>query len=289
MSIVIMILLLGLLIFVHEAGHFFAARMLGIRVSKFALGFPIGPTLWSKKIGDVEYLIHACLLGGYVAFPDDDKDSELPLDSKERFSNNPVWKRMIVISAGVIMNIVTAFVLVMITAAAWGQLPSGQAVVYIDDIVASKGESVWDSGLQKGDKVFKINESKITTSYAVTLFSQMSKKFDGKVSSDFVKENQIKLEKLNPNLNPNSLIPAGTTVKLLSNVIEPEIIIPDSDLKHVQFFGDKYKDNQVNLSDKQIELRDLIENKSSYKFDTDVPSRNKFVEELLKTTTKDKD
>ena len=53
MSIIIMILLLSLLILVHEAGHFFAARALGFKVSKFGFGLPVGPTLWSKKIGDI--------------------------------------------------------------------------------------------------------------------------------------------------------------------------------------------------------------------------------------------
>ena len=80
MSIIIMILLLSLLILVHEAGHFLAARACGIRVDKFGFGLPIGPTLFKTKIGDVEVLVHAFLLGGYVSFPDDEKDCNLPKD-----------------------------------------------------------------------------------------------------------------------------------------------------------------------------------------------------------------
>ena len=79
LSIVIMILLLSFLVLVHEAGHFFAARALGIKVTKFGFGLPIGPTLWSKQVGDVEVLVHAFLLGGYVSFPDDEKDSPTPV------------------------------------------------------------------------------------------------------------------------------------------------------------------------------------------------------------------
>ena len=86
MSIIIMILLLSLLILVHEAGHFFAARAFGIKVDKFGFGLPVGPTLYKTKVGDVEVLVHAFLLGGYVSFPDDEKDCELPKDSPERFS-----------------------------------------------------------------------------------------------------------------------------------------------------------------------------------------------------------
>ena len=126
MSIIIMILLLSFLVLVHEAGHFLAARALGIKVSKFGFGLPIGPTLWSKKVGDVDVVVHAFLLGGYVSFPDDEKDSKEPVAPEDRFMNKPVWQRMIVISAGVIANIITAFVFVLITAFVWGKLPSGQ-------------------------------------------------------------------------------------------------------------------------------------------------------------------
>ena len=77
MSIIIMILLLSLLILVHEAGHFFVARACGIKVDKFGFGLPIGPTLFKKKVGDVEILVHAFLLGGYVSFPDDENELRL--------------------------------------------------------------------------------------------------------------------------------------------------------------------------------------------------------------------
>ena len=82
MSILIMILLLSLLILVHEAGHFLAARAYGVRVDRFGFGLPVGPTLFAKKFGETEVVVHAFLLGGYVSFPDDDKDCDLPEDSE---------------------------------------------------------------------------------------------------------------------------------------------------------------------------------------------------------------
>lgn len=260
MSIIIMILLLGFLILVHELGHFIAARSLGIKVSKFAIGFPIGPTLWSKKIGDVEYLIHACLLGGYVAFPDDEKDSDLPADSPERFSNNPVWKRIIVISAGVIMNIIIAFVLVFFVAWTWGELPSGKADVYVGKIVAKQDESVWDSGMEQGDKIISINGSEIKSSYALTLYAKNSAQFDGKIDADVFEDNLSELEGYNIGLDTDTPIAKGTVVKLVPKEDEPALKLDDDILKGLAF----YKDTQLKLDKKQIKLRDKIKDQDTY-------------------------
>ena len=254
MSLIIMLLLLSFLILVHEAGHFFAAKMLGIKVDKFGFGLPVGPTLWSKKVGDVEVLVHACLLGGYVAFPDDDKDSDLPLDSKDRFVNRPVWQRMIVISAGVIMNIVAAVVLVMLTAGLWGKLPSGNYEVYINKIQAPKTESVWQSGLQQGDRILKINNSDINSSYAFTLYASNSAQYNGKTSTEFAHQNIEKLKKLNPNININHKISAGTVISLPTIEPEPQLKIEDEILKGYA----PYKNNETSLSKEQIKLRDIV-------------------------------
>lgn len=260
MSIVIMILLLSFLVLVHEAGHFLAARAFKIKVSKFGFGLPIGPTLWSKKVGDVEVLVHAFLLGGYVSFPDDEKDSDLPADSEDRFINKPVWQRMVVISAGVIANIITAFVLVFITAVVWGKLPSGSSELYINKIAAEKGASVWQSGMQEGDRVLKINGSDINSGYALTLYAQNSKPFDDKVDETFVKTNLDKLKKLNPKIKEDETIENLTVVALPKINSEPELKIDDETLKGYKL----YKDEQTTLSDAQIQLRDSLINKQTY-------------------------
>ena len=138
MSVIIMILLLSVLILVHEAGHFLAAKMFKMKVARFGFGLPIGPTLWEKQVGDVKVLVHAFLLGGYVAFPDDDKELNLPPDSPDRFMNRPIYQRLVVVSAGVFANIVCAFIFVLLTAMIWGQMPSGKYDIYVKDIVAAK-------------------------------------------------------------------------------------------------------------------------------------------------------
>ncbi len=261
MSIIIMILLLSFLILVHEAGHFMAARMLGIKVDKFGFGLPIGPTLWSKKIGDVEVLVHACLLGGYVAFPDDDKDSDLPLDSKDRFVNRPVWQRMIVISAGVIANIITAILLVMFTATVWGKLPSGNYQIFINNITAEKTESIWDSGLKKNDKIIRINGSDIRSTYAISLYSKNSARYDGKINKDFASDMLNKLKKLNPSVSADKIIANEVKINLPNTeTIEPQLQIGDEELKGYA----PYKNNEIQLSEEQIKLRDKIQQKEFY-------------------------
>lgn len=255
MSLIIMILLLSFLILIHEAGHFLAARMLGIKVDKFGFGLPIGPTLWSKKVGEVEVLVHACLLGGYVAFPDDDKDSDLPLDSKDRFINRPVWQRMIVISAGVIANVIIAIVLVMLTAGLWGKLPSGNYEVYINKIQSSSN----NVGLLKGDKVLKINDSEINSSYAFTLFAKNSAQFDGKVDKNFADKNFKILQNLKPQIDTFHEIPEGTMVILPEKIEdEPALKIDNNTLKGYAV----YKNDEIKLTQKQIKLRDKIKSKN---------------------------
>ena len=260
MSIIIMILLLSFLVLVHEAGHFLAARALGIKESKFGFGLHIGPTLWSKKVGDVDVVVHAFLLGGYVSFPDDEKDSKEQVAPEDRFMNKPVWQRMIVISAGVIANIITAFVFVLITAFVWGKLPSGQYEVYINKIAAEKDASVWTSGLQAGDRVINVNGSDINSSYALTLYSKSSKPYDGKVDEDFVQSNLEKIKKLNPSLNDTDIIEAKTVIVLPERQDEPQIKIEDEVLKGYAL----YKDNQKSLIGVQVKLRDLLKDKTSF-------------------------
>ena len=266
MSIIIMILLLSFLILVHEAGHFICAKALGFKVSKFGFGLPIGPTLWSKKIGDVEVLVHACLLGGYVGFPDDEKDSGIQILEEDKFINYPVWKRMIVISAGVVANIIIAILLVMFTAAVWGKLPSGNYKIFVNNIVASKTASIWNSGLQKGDRILKINGSDITNTYAITLFAKNSAENDGKINSDFAQQNLKKLRQLNPDLPVEEVIPAKTVINLPQKQDEPAITIGKEALKGYTI----YKNEEVAISKEQAKIRDNIKTSKIYTSDGNI-------------------
>src|ERR1035437_7417981 len=101
MHIFTMLFLISILVLVHELGHFGVARLVGAKPERFGFGLPFGPTLYERKWGDTTICVHALLLGGYVSFPDDDPDSEIPKDDSRRLSNKSVWQRFLIISAGV--------------------------------------------------------------------------------------------------------------------------------------------------------------------------------------------
>ena len=242
MNTILMILLISLLILVHEFGHFLAARMCGIRVTKFGFGLPFGPTLFKKKIGDTTFYIHAFLLGGYVSFPDDDEDSDLPEDSPELFKNKIVEQRAFVAIAGVSANVICAIFLVLFTAFAWGKLPASQYEVSVTKIVADKGASVYSSGLQVGDKIISINGQKITNPMHINFFAHASKERDGKITQKEFEENYVKLQKLNPQIKEEEKISANTIIKLLQNVEEKEV-----SLSKAEMFGVPSKDKEQKI------------------------------------------
>ena len=119
MTVLATIIVLGVLIFVHELGHFFAAKGVGIEVQRFSIG--LGPRILGFRRGETEYVLSAIPLGGYVKMGgmDDEVmervegggDGERRQPSPRDFDSKPLWARTFVISAGVIMNMVFAFVL----------------------------------------------------------------------------------------------------------------------------------------------------------------------------------
>ena len=260
MSIIIMLILLSILILVHEAGHYLAARMFGMKVDKFGFGLPIGPTLWEKQCGDTKVLVHAFLLGGYVAFPDDDKDNPLPEDSPDRFLNRPIYQRFVVVSAGVFANVVCAFVLVLLTAFLWGHMPSGKYDIFVKNIVAEKSQSVWSSGLQKGDKIVSVNGVVADTAGILTTYAKLSKAYDGKVDASLVEKNLDSLTRLNVAFKRDEIISQGTVVRLPEKIYESPIHLSAMVLRGLE----KYQDNQNSLSDAQKKLRDEFGDKNYY-------------------------
>lgn len=260
MSILIMILLLSLLILVHEAGHFMAARAFGIKVEKFGFGLPVGPTLFKTKCGDTEVLVHALLLGGYVSFPDDEKDSDIPADSPERFINKPAWQRAVVVSAGVIANVICALALVMFVATWTKQLPSGEYEIYTGSISAPQGASIWDSGLQIGDRIVSANGCKIENIYSLVTIVKNSAKGNGVISQEVVDKNYLTLKGLNPALEKDEIIPQELSIRL-PEAPQADVITMD---KYAARGAKYFKKDGVKLDENLKNLKKEIDGKTVY-------------------------
>jgi regulator of sigma E protease len=109
-TIISTIIVLGILVFVHELGHFLLAKKLGVGVLTFSLGF--GPKIFWKKIGETQYQIAAVPLGGFVKMIGENPEEEVKEELRDRsFSNQPVWKRALIIGAGPFFNFFLAIVL----------------------------------------------------------------------------------------------------------------------------------------------------------------------------------
>jgi regulator of sigma E protease len=152
------ILALGILVFAHELGHFLAAKFFGMRVDRFSIGFP--PKIFGKQIGETEYVIGATPLGGYVKIAgmiDESLDTD-HIDSEPapwEFRAKPVWQRIIVITAGVIFNMILAGVIYIGLSYGYGQqyVPM-ENVPYVNVAEQSVAHSM---GLRTGDKIVSVN------------------------------------------------------------------------------------------------------------------------------------
>lgn len=146
--------MLTAIIVVHESGHFLAAYLQGIHVSKFAIGF--GPVLAKVNSNNVEYSIRAIPLGGFVAFPDNDPDSDIPADDVNLLKNRPIFDRVLVVSAGVIANFVFAYVIILAQVLSVG-LPIQEAFpgVLVPEVRAFSAAS--RDGLLPGDVIMAVN------------------------------------------------------------------------------------------------------------------------------------
>ncbi len=262
MYILIMLFLLSILVLVHELGHFAVARWRGIKVDKFGFGLPFGPTLYETNWGDTKVCIHAFLLGGYVGFPDDDPESDLPKDDPSRISNKKIWERFLVISAGVTANVVIAYFIVLFVALFSGGLPTGKYNIYVDKILNDKKLAAYSSTLKTGDRLLSVNGEKIDSPVKFIEIARRSKKFDGYVDNEAFTNRLEKITSLNPGLSKElssgGLLPKGLKINLPQYKPEKEIDLNGGDIASLV----NYKPEGTSLSEEQRALRDKVFNKT---------------------------
>ncbi len=148
MIILAVIISLSVLILVHEFGHFAAAKIFGVKVEEFGLGFP--PRLFGKKIGETLYSLNLLPFGGFVKIFGEDSPEEIPSGRPEErsFPAEPVWRRLVIVVAGVFMNIVLGWL--VFSAVFFAGAPNHLFIAQV-----STGSPALEAGLKDGDVILE--------------------------------------------------------------------------------------------------------------------------------------
>ena len=168
------------LIVIHEFGHFIAAKLLGVRVNEFAVGF--GPKLFSKQLGETKYSFNLFPLGGYCAMEGEDETSS---DSKA-FCNKAAWRRFLIVVMGAVFNLILGLIIVAIILAPSKMFATTTVAEFADNASSQK------SGLKAEDTILEVDGRKIFTTYDLSYaFTNVE---DGKI--DMLVERNNKKVKL---------------------------------------------------------------------------------------------
>ena len=140
------ILVFGLLIAVHELGHFLAAKLCGVRVNEFSIG--MGPLLWSREKGETLYSLRALPIGGFCAMEGEDEDT----GDERSFVRQGFWKKFFILVAGAAMNFIAGVLILLV-------LYGGAQAFYVDQVtgLAPEFAQVGENGLMEGDLFYKVN------------------------------------------------------------------------------------------------------------------------------------
>jgi regulator of sigma E protease len=173
LSIVLGLMVLGILVFIHELGHFLVAKWCGIRVLAFSLGF--GTPLYKRTAKGTEYRIGAVPFGGYVKMAGENPEEE-SAGASDEFRSKPVWQRMLVAFAGPLFNYVSAFLMLWIMFIAGTERPLYLERPVIGSVRDSSIAAV--AGLLPGDSIISINDRPVPDwEYVETSFAQQERKY----------------------------------------------------------------------------------------------------------------
>ncbi len=220
--------MLTVLVLIHELGHFLVAKKFGIKVEEFGLGFP--PRVWGKRIGETLYSINALPIGGFVKLYGEDEagggrigsGKAVTKDLHRAFFSRPIYQRLLVVVAGVVMNFLLAIVIITYLFTAEGVPVQGSRVT-ISEVV--KGSPAEISGFQKGDLVVKIGNTEIKDTQA--LISETRKHLGEKLQISIRRGSDLKIIEVTPRKNfPSNQGPMG--VAITQNVIFNKHPFPQS-------------------------------------------------------------
>lgn len=150
--ILVAILFFGLIIAIHELGHFLSAKLFGVKVNEFSLG--MGPAIFKKQRGETKYSLRCLPIGGYVSMEGEDDSSE----DERAFCNKKPWKKFIIVAAGAIMNLILGFLFVVILTSMDDLIGTTQIHSFYDNATSAQ------YGLAVGDEIKEINGTHIFSS-----------------------------------------------------------------------------------------------------------------------------
>ncbi len=163
LTLVSFIIVLSILVFVHELGHYLAARHVGVRVQRFSIGFP--PRLWGKTIGETEYMVSWIPLGGYVKLEGQNLDDENP-DDPRNYASKTKLQRFYILAAGPAMNLFVAFLLMPVVFMLGVETPKYRLEpAMIADVLPASAAA--RTGFQPGDWIVRVGNTATPTWSAV--------------------------------------------------------------------------------------------------------------------------
>ena len=169
------VLLFLILIIIHEFGHFIAAKLLGVRVNEFAVGF--GPKLFSKQIGETNYAFCLFPLGGYCAMEGEDENSS----DQRAFCNKAAWRRFLIVVMGAVFNLILGLIIVAIILSPSDRFATTKIAEFAENSVSSQS-------LQVDDTILEVDGRKIFTTYDLS-YSFTNVK-DGKIDIKVLRDNK---------------------------------------------------------------------------------------------------
>jgi regulator of sigma E protease len=216
LTIIIFVFTLLVLVLIHEFGHFLMAKKFNIKVEEFGIGIP--PKAWGKKVGETLISVNWLPFGGFVRLMGEDETDKKVLANPRSFASQTISKRIAVVVAGVVMNLILAWILFYIVLAAQNfkvQLPmllphqfigatqTNESVVLVQAV--SKDSPADLVGLKSGDQILKVNGEEIKSSTELISITQQSLGKEIKLTVSDIKGENIRQVNLTPRKDP----PAG--------------------------------------------------------------------------------
>ena len=169
-NLLLFILILGVIVFVHEFGHFILAKWNGVYVYEFALG--MGPKICGFKKGETEYNLRAIPIGGFcqLAGEDLENDKEAKIPKNMQLQNKKAWQRFLIMLFGPMNNFILAVIVLFFISLIWGGSTMKPVVASVE-----KNSAAYEVGMVKGDRIVKINGNKVTTSDDISLYLAIAK------------------------------------------------------------------------------------------------------------------